>query len=927
VIRLLSFASGVPALIYQIVWTREISLLVGGQMEAISLVIVAFFGGLALGARLLGAWVDRIPHPLRAYAGFEVLAGSLALISIPGIRWLGETLPAAGAETWLSLAGILMIFPVTFLLGGTTPALLRASVQSVDTVARHAGGLAGVNTAGSVLGVCAAVWMIPELGLQTTLGCAALVAIILGLIAFTLSGRFVRPELVSTQSTAVDLTLPEVVPLAVAFVAGVATLAFEVVAARMAGIQLGSSLYAWGTVLAGTLLGLALGNIATARRAAETESPYLDLARIEFLASLLILLGLLTLSPNLTVPSSGLTIGSILAVFCGVFPPALAMGAAFPFLVRISATKPALGRAFGAVSAANTAGGIVGALVSSFYILVAIGPAQGAVACAGLNGILAAALSQKSRAGRSQTIALASGLAAFFLLSWIALVPPELPDNPRVIHLGHGRQATAAVLLYGDRRDLVVDGDPEASTASDARATEEYLAILPTMLHPNPQRFLEVGLGSGTTFGTASRFPLLELECVEIAASVLNAAPFFEPDNRHITTRKDDRVRILRGDGRAHLLKRRGRFDIVVANTLHPWSLGATGLYSREYFGRLAGALRPGGIAAQWLPLGVIGEDHLAAILRSFYDAFEHGALYWGAGNVMLVGSERPIERLGAERFDRLAPLVEDALGRIGIDSVAAFNQRRIADLPEILATLGDGEMLYDDRPVLEARTYQRDHAVARNGENRLLHRIATAARLKSTRHEPVALFIESRAVRSSGDSESADRLEKSAELSGFEPARQTRLLRELAAANELRAPGDERIALEAFKEIANEASDFADAWFAIAQIEYRNDRFAAARDAMERVVALQPMRGEAWNLLALASWQLKDLGRAGHAFSEAVTAAPFLPEALAGAGGFALSRNDVKTAAEMLRRLDALAVYGPLKEATALRQRMQSLR
>ena len=52
--RLLSFASGIPALIYQVVWTREISLLVGGQMEAISLVIVAFFGGLAIGARVLG---------------------------------------------------------------------------------------------------------------------------------------------------------------------------------------------------------------------------------------------------------------------------------------------------------------------------------------------------------------------------------------------------------------------------------------------------------------------------------------------------------------------------------------------------------------------------------------------------------------------------------------------------------------------------------------------------------------------------------------------------------------------------------------------------------------------------------------------------------------------------------------------------------
>ena len=52
-IRFLAFVSGIPALIYQVVWTREVGLLVGGQMEAISLVVVSFFGGLAL-AFLLG---------------------------------------------------------------------------------------------------------------------------------------------------------------------------------------------------------------------------------------------------------------------------------------------------------------------------------------------------------------------------------------------------------------------------------------------------------------------------------------------------------------------------------------------------------------------------------------------------------------------------------------------------------------------------------------------------------------------------------------------------------------------------------------------------------------------------------------------------------------------------------------------------------
>ena len=69
---LLAFLSGIPALVYQVVWTRQVGLIAGGQIEAISIVLVAFFGGLALGNRLLGPVSDRSTSPLRLYAGLEI---------------------------------------------------------------------------------------------------------------------------------------------------------------------------------------------------------------------------------------------------------------------------------------------------------------------------------------------------------------------------------------------------------------------------------------------------------------------------------------------------------------------------------------------------------------------------------------------------------------------------------------------------------------------------------------------------------------------------------------------------------------------------------------------------------------------------------------------------------------------------------------
>ena len=66
-ILLLAFLSGIPALVYEVVWTREVALLAGSQVEAISAVLAAFFGGLALGAHWGGRAADRAASPLRLY--------------------------------------------------------------------------------------------------------------------------------------------------------------------------------------------------------------------------------------------------------------------------------------------------------------------------------------------------------------------------------------------------------------------------------------------------------------------------------------------------------------------------------------------------------------------------------------------------------------------------------------------------------------------------------------------------------------------------------------------------------------------------------------------------------------------------------------------------------------------------------------------
>ena len=74
------------------VWTREIALLGGSQIEAISVVLVAFFGGLAAGANHFGRVADRAALPLRLFGLLEMTAGLLAVVSTLALR----ALPALG---------------------------------------------------------------------------------------------------------------------------------------------------------------------------------------------------------------------------------------------------------------------------------------------------------------------------------------------------------------------------------------------------------------------------------------------------------------------------------------------------------------------------------------------------------------------------------------------------------------------------------------------------------------------------------------------------------------------------------------------------------------------------------------------------------------------------------------------------------------
>ena len=493
------------------------------------------------------------------------------------------------------------------------------------------------------------------------------------------------------------------------------------------------------------------------------------------------------------------------------------------------------------------------------------------------------------------------------------LVPPE---RARVLFVAHGRQATAVVAQEAGRRDLIVDGDPEASTGGEARRTQELLAILPLLLHPAPERFLELGLGSGITLATAARFPLAEIDCVEIADSVIRASAFFAPENA--VDGAGERVRILSGDARVFLARHPRAYDVAVANTLHPWSVGSTGLYSAEYFARLARALRPGGIAAQWLPVERIGAESLTAILRSFFGVFPDGALWWGAGNLIVLGSDAPIAtpdesvlraRLAATRLEPRRATAADP---------AELRASRIASAAAVRAALGPGEILSDDRPVLEARGLR--EAAGDGAVRRLLVRIADAAVGEPGSSPAARAWLQSLATRAGGDAPRAAALEAQAAAAGL-AALVARAQAQPLVVDGYRALAERRLdaAARAFRGALLLDPDQRDARFGLAGVAQlggqRDEAIAELRALLDRF----PDDAAAHNELSAALDRRGDAQGARRAAQRALESNPFYPEALANAGLLAAADGDLEAAAQMLARLRAVTPLETSAEEQAL--------
>ncbi|PIW21574.1 MAG: hypothetical protein COW32_09245 [Candidatus Aquicultor secundus] len=175
--------SGMAALIYEVIWTRELSLVFGSTVYAVSMMLTAFMSGLSLGAFLGGRWADRSKNLIALFGTLELGIGIFGLLTIPLIQVL-PTLYFLVYNTLkpsfylffffqLLLSFVIMLIPTTF-MGATFPVVTKINTASIEKLGNDVGNVYSINTVGSILGsLGAGFFLIPLIGVKATTFTAA----------------------------------------------------------------------------------------------------------------------------------------------------------------------------------------------------------------------------------------------------------------------------------------------------------------------------------------------------------------------------------------------------------------------------------------------------------------------------------------------------------------------------------------------------------------------------------------------------------------------------------------------------------------------------------------------------------------------------------------------------------------------------------
>ncbi|MGY6704434.1 spermidine synthase [Roseinatronobacter sp.] len=652
--------SGAAALIYQVLWVRELGLLFGSTAQAAALTIAIFFAGIALGGWLFGRLSARLARPLRAFGLVEIGVAATALghflvadvyfTLYPTLYALVGGVPVL--ETALkALVAATILLPSAILMGGTLPLMGQHVIRARDSLGRMGSALYALNTAGGAMGALAAGFFLPMwLGFSGAYLLAVGFDLFVGLSAIVIARRAlpIVPDPSPTRA-AIPARL-----WVIAFASGFATLAVEVIWTRAFAQVLQNSVYTYALVLTVFLMALSLGAAlanALNRLALRPETVLTGL----LLASCAVIAATPHLFHHLT---GGLGYLGGRADFAGyvlevgrvalliMLIPGTILGAVLPYLLRLMEGGGAPGAVLGRLIAVNTTGAIFGALAGGFVLLPLVGMWTGLWLMGAVYALLVLALWQPSDGWGARITRFAALAGAVVLLTGQpGLEATRLNRGETLLAFREGPSAHVATVQRGDAKFIRVNNFYTLG-GSGALVPERNQTMIPLLTHPAPREIFFLGMGTGISAGAGLFTNPDRVTVCELLPDVVDfAQQWFGPYVNGLFT--DPRVSIHREDGRQCLARSRATYDMIIADLFTPWRAGVGNVYTVEHYRLAASRLNAGGAYVQWMPLYQVSRREFEIIANTMAQAFPdltlwRGDLYPERSILALVGRNDP---------------------------------------------------------------------------------------------------------------------------------------------------------------------------------------------------------------------------------------------------------------------------------------------
>lgn len=686
--------SGFVGVLAEQVFEKLLSVVVGASTPAAATVLAVYFLGLSLGGYCASVLLKRRVSAVMGYCMAELGVAScclgLLLTFDPGTHpgaWYTGLIAWGGGDALrlviarAAIAGAI-ILPTALCLGLSFPFLGSVAAQVEGNAGYYLTKLYCTNLFGAALCALAAPFLIfPKIGLSGALVVCVAVDVSVALYAGWLSRSINFAPESAEESTGLQWKSSDAVILGVAFVSGLLFFALEVIWTHLVGVVIGSSVYAFSSMLFVVLIGLAAGSFRIGRKTHRGAAPT-RLHGLFFLcaAVMLVQVALWPYSP-IAVGLLGMHAFNfysgeavrLVVLIAMLLPVTYAYGMIYPCLFQAKRfERPGAGALLGYMTGANAVGCALGAAAATFLLIPHLGSEWSLrwfTVALSICGITVLKFERQSTrdgwVAAAMLAALAVGLPAWdrrVLTSganvylWhdspsAATAAPQTPPKAKpAISTGitffheHSYGGITTVIEY--REDgkayghaLFTNGKFQGDDFEQQDAQIAF-ALIPALHLHSRRNALVIGCGTGQSASVLTGLDFETVDLAEISPGILLAADSqFRNINEDLL--RSPKTTVHMEDGRNYLLSQSSKYDQITIELTSIWFAGATNLYSREFYELAKRHLRPDGVFQQWFQLHHIGPREIESIIGTLHASFPYVSVWlYGKQGVLLASLE-----------------------------------------------------------------------------------------------------------------------------------------------------------------------------------------------------------------------------------------------------------------------------------------------